>query len=149
MCSVNIIFLLVSLQCQQPFREEDVIILNPTEEELVVMRENMEARRASAKGKGKALKREGTNGEASTANKSGPKKKPKLAEPQANGTSSSSKIAQKLLKLEDPEMAKIRSSYSVAKDPNASEAYKSLFTTHSKAVNQTKGHWVTFNPFYN
>lgn len=39
--------------------------------------------------------------------------------------------------------------YSVAKDPNASEAYKSLFTSHQTAQNQQKAHWVTYNPFYN
>lgn len=41
------------------------------------------------------------------------------------------------------------SKYSVAKDPNASEAYKSLFTSHQTAQNQQKAHWVTYNPFYN
>lgn len=41
------------------------------------------------------------------------------------------------------------SKYSVSKDPNASEAYKSLFTSHQSAQNQQKAHWVTYNPFYN
>ena len=46
-----------------------------------------------------------------------------------------------------PEKAK--SDYSIANDPNASENFKSLFTTHKSAKNQTKNNWVTFNPLYN
>lgn len=46
-----------------------------------------------------------------------------------------------------PEKAK--ADYSIAKDPNASENFKSLFTTHKSAKNQTKNNWVTFNPMYN
>ncbi|KAM7538335.1 hypothetical protein Aperf_G00000067088 [Anoplocephala perfoliata] len=37
---------------------------------------------------------------------------------------------------------------SVQDDPNASSAYKSLFTTCEEARNQPKSHWVTFNPLY-
>lgn len=43
---------------------------------------------------------------------------------------------------------KAKGDYSVAKDPNASETYKSIFTTHKTAKNQTKAHWVTYNPLY-
>lgn len=37
---------------------------------------------------------------------------------------------------------------SIQDDPNASEVFKSLFTSSSKAKNQTKAHWVTYNPQY-
>ena len=33
-------------------------------------------------------------------------------------------------------------------DPNASETFKSLFTSSDRAKNQQKAHWVTFNPQY-
>lgn len=82
--------------------------MNPTEEELVSLKLNMESRRASVKGKNKTLKREASADEP----KSVKGKKLKVE----NGTSS---IAQKLIKLEDPDMAKLKSSYSIAKDPNA------------------------------
>lgn len=126
-------------KCQQPFKDEDVIILNPTEEELTTLKTNMESRRAAAKGKNKNLKREAST---SVEQKSGKGKKLKIDNANLN-------IAQKLIKLEDPDMAKVKSNYSVAKDPNASEVFKSLFTTHEKAKNQTKGHWVTYNPHFN
>ena len=38
---------------------------------------------------------------------------------------------------------------SIQKDPKASTAYKSLFTSSDKARNQMKGHWVTSNPYWN
>ena len=103
----------------------------------------METRRAEAKSKNKSLKREASSCEmGASAGGKGKKLKGQVHPIQ-------SKTAQKLMKLEDPSEAKIRPSYSVAKDPNASEVYKSLFTTHNKARNQTKAHWVTYNPFYN
>jgi hypothetical protein len=114
-------------------------MLNPTEEELVSLKTNMESRRAAVKGKNKNLKREAT---ASGEQKSVKGKKLKVENANLN-------IAQKLIKLEDPDMMKVNSNYSVAKDPNASEVFKSLFTTHEKAKNQTKGHWVTYNPHFN
>lgn len=44
---------------------------------------------------------------------------------------------------------KMKSNYSVAKDPQASDVYKSLFTTHKSEKEQNRAHWVTYNPFYN
>lgn len=99
----------------------------------------MEARRSAVKAKNKGLKREA--GEVDKKVEKGKKLK--------TSQNNSASIAQKLMKLEDPAMAKTKASYSVAKDPAASDVYKSLFTTHDRAVNQTKGHWVTYNPFYN
>lgn len=37
----------------------------------------------------------------------------------------------------------------VQDDPTKSEVYKRLFSSHKSAVNQPKGHWVTFDPRYN
>lgn len=51
--------------------------------------------------------------------------------------------------LEDPELKRLKTDYSVAKDPKASDVYKSLFTSHKSEKEQTRAHWVTYNPFYN
>lgn len=51
--------------------------------------------------------------------------------------------------IEDPAFKKAKSSYSVAKDQNASTVYKSLFTSSDQAKSQTRAHWITYNPFYN
>ena len=50
---------------------------------------------------------------------------------------------------EDHKLKKIKKDYSVAKDPDASDVYKSLFTTHKSEREQDRAHWVTYNPFYN
>ena len=140
-CSLILIFSV--LQCQKPFKEEDIIILNPSEADEPTMRSNMEARRLANKGKSKAQKREA--GETDKKTEKGKKLKTEPAK--------DSKIAEKLLKLENSTMSNMtlnkKPAISVAKDPKASEVFKSIFTTHEKAKNQTKGHWVTYNPFYN
>lgn len=105
----------------------------------------METRRAAAKAtKGKSGKRA-----AESENSNGEKKAEKGKKLKVEHKNETPGIVQKLVKLEDPAYEKAKSTYSVAKDPNASEVYKSLFTTHEKARKQTKAHWVTYNPFYN
>lgn len=47
------------------------------------------------------------------------------------------------VKMDQPKKPK-----SIQKDPNASEAYKSLFSSHESAKRQAKAHWVTHNPLY-
>jgi hypothetical protein len=42
-----------------------------------------------------------------------------------------------------------KTSKSVQDDPSKSEVYKKLFSSHKSALNQPKGHWVTFDPRYN
>lgn len=63
----------------------------------------------------------------------------------STGTSSSNKLNEPV----DPAFNKVKDDYSIAKDPNASEVLKSIFTSHKSAAEQTKAHWVTYNPFYN
>jgi len=131
-------------KCQKPIKEEDIITLNPTEEDEETLKSNMEVRRLANKSKSKALKREAGETE---------KKADKGKKLKTEATKDSSKIAEKLLKLESSTMSTMtlnkKPAISVAEDPKASEVFKSLFTTHAKAKNQTKGHWVTYNPFYN
>ena len=43
----------------------------------------------------------------------------------------------------------MKSDYKISNDPEASKVFKSLFTSSDKAKNQTKAHWITYNPFYN
>ncbi|XP_017834977.1 replication termination factor 2 [Drosophila busckii] len=51
--------------------------------------------------------------------------------------------------MQDPELKRLKTEFSVAKDPKASDVYKSLFTTHKTDKEQERAHWVTYNPFYN
>lgn len=136
-------------KCQQPFKEEDVIILNGTDEEVDALRVRMEARQARIKAEKKSKK----NGKAESTVTIDVEEKP-------NGTASTSKTDPKpstsklkrpndMKKIEDPMFKKTKLNYSVAKDPKATEVFKSLFTSHKSAEKQTKAHWITYNPFYN
>jgi len=138
------------------FKEADIVTINPEEEELDLMNSMMIARRARIKAMKKAAK------EAKRKNESGFK----VPEAVAGGSSGSSPDSdgQPALKKSKPEEisafrdqkktndpSKIKKSKpsSVQEDPNASEIYKRLFSSHKSALNQPKGNWVTFDPRYN
>lgn len=101
----------------------------------------MLARRAQKKGKKRSSAEETTT---KTSNDNVSKKKIKKED-----TAESSKEKSRRTEAEDPAYKKSKEDYSVAKDPNASEVLKSIFTSHKSAAEQTRAHWVTYNPFYN
>lgn len=68
---------------------------------------------------------------------------------QARGHFGSTKRANPTELAQDPSYKKTKKDYSVAKDPQTSEVYKSLFTSHQTDKSQKRAHWVTYNPFYN
>ncbi|XP_014287528.1 replication termination factor 2 [Halyomorpha halys] len=147
-------------KCQSPVAPEDIVVLNPADEDLDLMKSRMEARQAKIKAekKSKKIKQE-IKEEVDTDS----------TKPTENGCSSSSGIIPKVektvtvkiekngfkrpaegnLSMKNEDFKKTKSEYSVAKDPNASTVYKSLFTSSSIAQNQMKAHWITYNPFYN
>lgn len=68
---------------------------------------------------------------------------------QARGHFGSSKRVASTDLVGDPSYKKTKKDYSVAKDPQSSEVFKSLFTSHKDEKQQQRAHWVTYNPFYN
>lgn len=78
-------------------------------------------------------------------------KKEEKAGPSGANSKTSLKRAGAKEALLDPALKKLKdgSEYSVAKDPKATDVYKSLFTSHESAHSQDRAHWVTYNPFYN
>lgn len=173
-------------QCQQPFTDNDVIVLNGTEEDLELLKAKIAVRVANRKSskKSKAEKTEkaeikteastSTAGEISTEGnikkeedikeepQAGPSSATKkevdtipLSLPkfnpnkQARGHFGSNKRAPHTDLVGDPSYKKTKKDYSVAKDPQTSEVYKSLFTSHKSDKEQQRAHWVTYNPFYN
>uniref|UniRef100_A0A336KEN4 Replication termination factor 2 n=1 Tax=Culicoides sonorensis TaxID=179676 RepID=A0A336KEN4_CULSO len=145
--------------CQTPFKEEDVVILNGTDEDVDLMSTRMESRTARLKAEKKAKsEKKGKSVKVEVKQEPEEDKKPNLAQP------GSSKIkltmappVLKGLKREiitdklatDPRAKKVKADYSVNKDNNASEVYKSIFTSHKTEKEQQRAHWVTYNPFYN
>lgn len=159
-------------KCGKPFDlNEDVIPINGTDEEVEQLRLRMEERRLKAKLEKKDKKRKAvqekceaasssteTSKEISKDSKVGEgssttEKKLKTghnAESSQPGPSGTSKSMDKKVKTSTASLLpeKARSDYSVAKDPNATEAYKSLFTSHETAKKKPNPHWITFNPMY-
>lgn len=141
-------------KCAKPFRDDDIVVLNGTDDEVAVLTAQMEIRRARAKIDKKLKKRacEATDDVGKKAKTDAAEAAKKVSSKMANGGPSTSGAAAKkpdvgtATKMILPEKA--RQGYSIAKDPKTSEAFKSLFTTHSTAVNQPKAHWITHNPLF-
>lgn len=177
--------------CQQPFTDNDVIVLNGTDEDIKELKEKMAVRVANRKSKKTKSKTENVvkseteiNTEDSTP-KDVPStstdipstsitiKKEKEEQPEGNaqvkkeldtiplslpkfnpnkqsrGHFGSNKRAHPTQLAQDPSYKKTKKDYSIAKDPQTSEVYKSIFTSHKTDRDQQRAHWVTYNPFYN
>lgn len=149
--------------CHTPFTEADIVILNGNEDEMDLMLSKMEARTARQKAakKDKKSKKhiEATVvseqiEETSTATTSD---KSEVLPSKSNMSSKASHNVKPFLKREaqndaliDPAIKKLKDGvFSVAEDKSKSEVYKSLFTTHKSEQDQSRAHWVTYNPFYN
>lgn len=161
-------------KCGKPFTENDIIPLNGTDEEVELLKSRMEEKRLQQKLEKKAKKSKKQKVETASSSsgecESGPStsKQARLDLPDskltngikdsklANGEKGSKSVAnetkQKLTngstvrslndKIDLPKGG------SIQKDPKASTAYKSLFTSSDRAKNQMKGHWVTSNPYW-
>ncbi|EAA03455.4 AGAP010176-PA [Anopheles gambiae str. PEST] len=149
--------------CQTPYTDDDIVILNGTEDEIEQMRVKMEARNARAKAekkakldkksKTKAASATITSGEAAESIATPPEQSSAAAATASASTTKPIVLNKRALisdKIgEDPVFKKSKDDYSVAKDPKASAVYKSLFTSHESEKDQKRAHWVTYNPFYN
>ncbi|XP_038208287.1 replication termination factor 2 [Zerene cesonia] len=166
--------------CQQPFTENDVVVLNGMDEDIEKLKEKMAVRvssRKSKKSKADKIEIKSEPSEASTSETKEPEpcssevksedckpgssqvKKETETIPlslpkfnpnkQARGHFGSTKRAFANGLQEDPSYKKAKKDYSIAKDPQTSEVYKSLFTSHKSDQEQKRAHWVTYNPFYN
>ena len=124
--------------------EENLITINPEEgsREEDALKTKMDARRARVKAAKKAAKEEKRKADQAAAGPSEPKKV-RIVEPKKSTKSSSSSNGI------EKKMQQQQQAVSVQKDPSKSEVYKSLFSSHSTAINKPKGNWVTFDPRYN
>ena len=150
--------------CGKQFADEDIIVLNGSEEEVTTMKSRMEERRQKAKLEKKAKRSKAaetviTNGECSVSSSNGassstsqerPFKKPKLDSSSSSSTSASKlpgKVngASSTLNVKVPELSKYKT---VAEDPNASKVCKSLFASGNKErPKHLKSNWVTFRSY--
>ncbi|KAF7711483.1 replication termination factor 2 [Silurus meridionalis] len=133
-------------KCGDPFHEDDLVVLNGSKEEQEELKKAMEERRAKAKTAKKSKKTKALE----TVFKS---PEPKDSESKsANGESSSSDSApgpsgcSKLVKS----AAAAGSKRSIQEMEEKSEAYKSIFTSHSSAkrTKDQMSNWVTHTPYH-
>lgn len=162
----------VCSMCQTPYTEQDIVILNGNEKDVDLMTTKMEARAARLKAEKRDKKNKNKiEATATSTTAVEPETLPSTSEVTVKiepGTSSSklkptsksslfvcpSLAAQKREIITDvigpdPNCKKAKKDYSVAKDPKATEVYKSIFTSHESEQSQDRAHWITYNPFYN
>ncbi|KAK9500788.1 hypothetical protein O3M35_001984 [Rhynocoris fuscipes] len=148
-------------KCGCSVAESDLVILNATDDDLQLNRVRMEARIARQKAEKKKKKEEVKSEKSETTNGVEESKDTKLVDQKTVGPSTTKTVTSKPVEkngvkrpavglgMQTSDFKKTKGDYSVAKDPSASTVYKSLFTSSKEAKNQTKAHWITYNPFYN
>lgn len=139
-------------KCGDPFQDDDIVVLNGTKEEQEKLQKTMEIRRAKAKTEKKSKKSKNAEtvskpveSKVSSDSKSGP------VNGESSGGSSSDSVpgpsgSSKTMKP----TAAVGSKRSIQHMEEKSEAYKSLFTSHSSAK-RTKdqlSNWVTHTPYH-
>ncbi|XP_059177793.1 replication termination factor 2-like [Physella acuta] len=149
--------------------EDDVVILNGSDEEVVEMRAKMERRRAAAKVSKKTKKavkhklpEPASEGEiaskktcedtpSSSSSSSPQSQKSKLVNGlNKDGASSKTGVGRLITANGKPATdkgSKLKTS-TIQSDPKTSKTFKSLFTTCEDAKNRKVAHWVTYNPLY-
>lgn len=141
-------------KCGDAFKDEDVVVLNGTKEEVEKLREKMEERRTKAKTKkskkSKAAETVSTPSESKDDTHS-PQMDARGSSLQNGGESSQSAVAgpsgsSKGTKSSSSSATK----RSVQEMEEKSEAFKSLFTTHSSAkrTKDQTSNWVTHTPYH-
>lgn len=131
------------LKCEKVFGHNDLIILNPDDEDIELNLTKLKHRKelaAQAKADKKSKNKE-SSVKASCANSTDTDHK--IKKRSIDEVSEGAKSSKMTAKVGDTKKAK-----SIQEDPNTSDVYKSLFNTCDKAKKQTQGHWVTFNPQY-
>ncbi|XP_030585882.1 replication termination factor 2 [Archocentrus centrarchus] len=144
-------------KCGDPFKDEDIIALNGTKEEVDKLREKMEEKRAKAKTK-KSKKSKAAEAMLPSESKDGTESPSSDAAGthslQNGGDSSQSSVAGPSGSSSSSKGTKSSSAAATKRSiqdmEEKSEAFKSLFTTHSSAkrTKEQTSNWVTHTPYH-
>lgn len=144
-------------KCGDPFKDEDIIVLNGTKEEVDKLREKMDEKRAKAKTK-KSKKSKAAETVLPSESKDGTESPPSDAAErnslQNGGESSQSSVAGPSGSSSSSKGTKSSSAAATKRSiqdmEEKSEAFKSLFTTHSSAkrTKEQTSNWVTHTPYH-
>ncbi|NXD20814.1 RTF2 protein, partial [Spelaeornis formosus] len=151
---------LVAIACGVPFQEEDVIVLNGNKEDVEILKKRMEERRLKSKLEKKSKKCK-TAAAASQQEPSADTPGPSKAKNGKDCVSSSSGENRQIIFTKSSEngnpsvpgkanKASSTTKRSIADSEDKSEAYKSIFTTHSSAKRSKEecSNWVTHTAYY-
>nr|XP_046239128.1 replication termination factor 2 [Scatophagus argus] len=142
-------------KCGDPFKDEDVIVLNGTKEEVEKLKEKMEERRTKAKikksKKSKAAEAVSTPSESKDDRQ--PAQESERSSLQNGGESSQSAVAGPSGSSSSSKGTKSSTTTtkrSIQNMEEKSEAFKSLFTSHSSAkrTKEQTSNWVTHTPYH-
>ncbi|KAM9860232.1 replication termination factor 2 [Aulostomus maculatus] len=137
-------------KCGDPFQNEDVIVLNGTKEEVEKLREKMEVRHAKAKPK-KSKKSKAAETVSTPSESKDETQPPQVdvagSDSLQNGGESSQSAVAGPSGSSSPSKGTKRS---IQHMTEKSEAFKSLFTTHSSAkrTKDQTSNWVTHTPYH-
>jgi len=143
--------------CTGPLDENDITILNGTDEDVSNLTDRLLKKKEDAKSARKAKK----NGEKVSSDKE------KASNVDAAGTSVEDGVEAKADDVETDQVPKVKKSskraadkaengklkakkQTISEDTTTSETYKNLFHSHTGPRSKDKtAHWVTYNPYYN
>lgn len=141
--------------CGQEYSNDDVLILNPEDEDIVLMdqrRERVANSASNQKKSNSSTKRKiADNDEEASGQKN---KTEKIEADNPAVVSASKKSKSEAVPMKTSKVAPVQGSKSgaasIQQDPQKSDLYKSLFTSSevAKEKEKNKAHWVTFNPLY-
>ncbi|XP_029357120.1 replication termination factor 2 isoform X1 [Echeneis naucrates] len=144
-------------KCGDPFKDEDVVVLNGTKEEVEKLKEKMEEKRAKAKTK-KSKKKKAAETVSTPSESKDDTQPPQVDVPgkssSLDGQSTSSCVAGSSGSSSSSNGTKSSTSSAPKRSIQAmeekSEAFKSLFTTHSSAkrTKEQTSNWVTHTPYH-
>lgn len=142
-------------KCGDPFKDEDVVVLNGTKEEVEKLKERMEEKRSKAKTK-KSKKSKAAESVSSSSDSKGDTPSPPVevageSSLQNGGESSQSAVAGPSGSSKGSKLLSASSTKrSIQEMEEKSEAFKSLFTTHSSAkrTKDQTSNWVTHTPYH-
>ncbi|KAF4802464.1 protein RTF2 [Turdus rufiventris] len=150
----------VNHKCGAPFQEEDVIVLNGNKEDVEILKKRMEERRLKSKLEKKSKKGK-TAATASQQEPSADSPGPSKAKNGKDSANSSSGENRQIIFTKSSEngnpavpgkatKASSSTKRSIADSEDKSEAYKSIFTTHSSAKRSKEecSNWVTHTAYY-
>jgi len=155
-------------KCGKSYKEEDVVVLHGTDEEIEEYRSRRTNKRdpgQSSKSKKEAqgdkaqtdVKNEidddkpSTSGLQSSSISATTDKRKLIAGGESSSTKPSNGTNPATAKKRESEgsgSTVSKKSKSIQSDPSSSKVFKSLFTTSEAAKNQPRAHWVTHNPLY-